>query len=207
MIPGLRTLVTAAGLAAVLLIIGVVAAPPAPTLQAQSTDTMVPIGWDLTPSGLAAGDRFRLLIVTSTTRTAQSANIGDYDAHVQSAVASANGHPDIQSYSSGFRVLGTTETVNARDHTETRDTDTSAPIYYLNGEKVADDYAGLYDGTGWDSDVPRDESGEEIGEFDPYYPLRVGPRVVWTGTNSDGTAGTNGSLGAYLGFIDPGQAE
>ena len=67
---------------------------------------------------------------------------------MQSAVASANGHTDIQSYSSGFRVLGTTETVNARDHTETRDTDTSAPIYYLNGEKVAGDYAGLYDG--WD---------------------------------------------------------
>ena len=199
MIPGLRTLVTAAGLAAVLLIIGVVAAPPAPTLQAQSTDTTVPIGWDLTPSGLAAGDRFRLLIVTSTTRTAQSASIGDYDAHVQSAVASGNGHPDIQSYSSGFRVLGTTGTVNARDHTETRDTDTSAPIYYLNGEKVADDYAGLYDGTGWDSDLPRDESGEVIGEIHPYYPEDSDPEV-WTGTNSDGTAAYHGSLGAYLGF-------
>ena len=205
MIPGLRTLVSAAGLAAVLLIIGVVAAPPAPTLQAQSTDTMVPIGWDLTPSGLAAGDRFRLLIVTSTTRDPHPTNIGDYDAHVQSAVASGNGHPDIQSYSSGFRVLGTTATVNARDHTETRATDTSAPIYYLNGGKVADDYAGLYDGTGWDSDVPRDESGEVIGEIHAYYPLESDPEV-WTGTNSDGTAGDNGSLAAFLGFHNPGHS-
>ena len=205
MIPGLRTLVTAAGLAAVLLIIGVVAAPPAPTLQAQSTETTVPTGWNLTPSGLAAGDRFRLLIVTSTTRNALSTNIGQYDAHVQSAVASANGHTDIQSYSSGFRVLGTTGTVNARDHTETRATDTSAPIYYLNGEKVADDYAGLYDGTGWDSDDPRDESGEVIGETYPDYP-QDSPPEVWTGTSSDGTAGTNGSLAAYLGFSNAPQS-
>ena len=199
MIPSLRTLVTAAVLTAVLLTIGVLAGPPAPTLQAQSTETTVPIGWDLIPSGLATGDRFRLLIVTSTTTTASSTNIGHYDAHVQSAVASANGHTDIQSYSSGFRVLGTTGTVNARDHTETRDTDTSAPIYYLNGEKVAGDYAGLYDGTGWDSDVPRDESGEVIGVIDAYYALESGPEV-WTGTNNDGTAGTNGNVDAYLGF-------
>ena len=198
MIPGLRTLVSAAGLAAVLLIIGVLAAPPAPTLQAQSTETTVPIGWNLTPSGLQTGDRFRLLIVTSTTRNARSDNIGHYDAHVQSAVASANGHPDIQSYSSGFRVLGSTETVNVRDHTETRATDTSAPIYYLNGGKVADDYAGLYDGTGWDSDVPRDESGEEIGEFDTYY-LEDSPPSVWTGTNNDGTTHADRYLGAEAG--------
>ena len=125
---------------------------------------------------MQAGDRFRLLIVTSTTTGATSTNIGHYDAHVQSAVASANGHTDIRSYSSGFRVLGSTETVNARDHTETRDTDTSAPIYYLNGDKVADDYAGLYDGTGWDSDVPRDESGEVIGTDSSLLSSRVGPR-------------------------------
>ena len=205
MIPRLRTLVTAAVLAAMLLIIGVLAGPPAPTLQAQSTETTAPFGWNLTPSGLQAGDRFRLLIVTSTTRDATSTNISHYDAHVQSAVASANGHTDIRSYSSGFRVLGSTETVNARDHTETRDTDTSAPIYYLNGDKVADDYAGLYDGTGWDSDVPRDESGEVIGVIHPYYPLESDPEV-WTGTNSDGTAGTRGILDAYLGFEHPTQA-
>ena len=64
-----------------------------------------------------------------------------------------------RSYSGGFRALGSTENVNVREHTETRDTDTSVPIYYLNGEKVADDYADLYDGTGWDSDVPFDENG------------------------------------------------
>ena len=108
---------------------------------------------------------------------------------MQNAVAN-NGHANIQIYSIGFKVLGSTETVNARDHTETRATDTSAPIYYLNGAKVADDYAGLYDGS-WDSDVPRDESGSEIGVFDPYYPNESTPSV-WTGTGSDGTTGQDG---------------
>ena len=188
---GLRALAGAAGLAAALLF-GGLAAPPA------SAQTEVAAGWSLIPSGLGLGDRFRLLIVTSTTRDAQSAAIADYDAHVQSAVVN-NGPADIRSYSTGFKVLGSTETVNARDHTETRATDTSAPIYYLNGAKVADDYAGLYDG-GWDSDVPRDESGSEIGEFVPDYPDESSP-LVWTGTDSDGTTGQAGGIGRYLGVV------
>ena len=187
---GLRALVGAAGLA-VALLFGGLAAPPA------SAQTEVPAGWSLIPSGIEAGDTFRLLIVTSTTRDARSADIADYDAHVQSAVAS--GHANIQIYSIGFKVLGSTGTVNARDHTETRATDTSAPIYYLNGAKVADDYAGLYDGS-WDSDVPRDESGEEIGVVHAYYPNESTP-WVWTGTGSDGTTGQQGGVGRYLGVV------
>ena len=173
---GLRALVGAAGLA-VALLFGGLAAPPA------SAQTEVPADWSLIPSGIEPGDTFRLLIVTSTERNAESAAIAAYDTHVQNAVTN-NGHANIQSYSSGFKVLGSTETVNARDHTETRATDTSAPIYYLNGAKVADDYAGLYDGS-WDSDVPRDESGEEIGEVDPFIPMsqphRSGPEREVTG--------------------------
>ena len=204
MMAGLRTLLSAVVLAGALLLVGVLAGPPAPSLQAQSSATEVPANWDLLPSGLGPGDEFRLLIVTSTTRNAEATDIADYDAHVQSAVA-ANGHLDIRGHSGGFRVLGSTETVNARDHTETRATDTGVPIYYLDGEgvtdddKIADDYAGLYDG-GWDSDVPRDESGDEIGTYDAYYPPDSTPGV-WTGTNSDGTTDPN----RYLGFYTLGQ--
>ena len=49
--------------------------------------TEVPADWPLNPSGLGAGDQFQLLIVTSTKRNAQSSTIGDYDTHVQNAVA------------------------------------------------------------------------------------------------------------------------
>ena len=183
-----RALAGAAGLAAALLF-GGLAAPPA------SAQTEVPADWSLIPSGLETGDTFRLLIVTSTTRNARSSAIADYDTHVQNAAAS--GHTDIKSYESQFKVLGSTETVNARDHTETRATDTSAPIYYLNGEKVADDYADLYDGE-WDSQVPRDESGDEIGMTLPDY-IEESPPRVWTGTFSDGTTAITGTQAQYLG--------
>ena len=189
--PGFRQL-TGAGLAAALMI-GFFAAAPA------SAQTEVPANWSLIPAGLGADDTFRLLIVTSTTRNAKSMSIADYDTHVQNAVAT--GHASIQSYSSQFKALGSTETVNARDHTETRSTDTSAPIHYLNGAKVADDYADFYDG-GWDSQVPRDESGSEIGMTNPDYPEESTPSV-WTGTESDGTTASTSDQEQFLGSRTP----
>ena len=186
-----------AGLAAALLaglLFGSLAAPPA------VAQTEVPAGWSLIPDGVGAGDTFRLLIVTSTTRDARSTAITDYDSHVQSAVAA--GHADIQSYSSQFKVLGSTENVNARDHTETRATDTSAPVYYLNGARVSADYAGLYDDA-WDSQVPHDESGNPIGTTDSTYPDESSP-YVWTGTEYDGTTAVFSTQNQFLGSIRPG---
>ncbi len=133
--------------------------------------TEVPADWPLIPSSLGAGDQFRLLIVTSTTRSATSADIGDYDTHVQSAVAA--GHASIRSYSSQFKVLGSTPTVDARDHTGT--TGTGVPIYWLGGAKVADDYADFYDDS-WDSLEPKTERGANAGAV-----------TVWTGSKANGT--------------------
>ena len=134
--------------------------------------------WSLTPDGVAAGGEFRLLFVTSTERDATSSNLSDYDAHVRAAAAA--GHMAIQAYSAHFRVVGSTATVDARKHTGTRPTgsDSGLPIYWLNGDRVADDYADFYDG-GWDSNTPTDESGEELQP--PY-------ARVWTGSEDDGTA-------------------
>ncbi len=156
------------------------AAPPA------SSDVVtVPADWTLKPSGLGAGDQFRLLIVTATTRNASSIDISDYDSHVQTAVAA--GHAGIQSHSSQFKVLASTASVAARDHTETTYTsaDKGVPIYWLGGAKAADEYEDFYDGS-WDSYVFRDQTGNEAS------PLRV-----WTGTNNDGTAASN-----FLGSTD-----
>ena len=74
-------------------------------------------GWTLIPTGLSAGDSFRLLFVSSTTRDGTSSDISDYNSHVQSAAAA--GHADIQTHSSGFRALGSTSAINARDNTGT----------------------------------------------------------------------------------------
>ena len=141
--------------------------------------TEVAADWALIPSGLSAGDSFRLLFVSSTTRDGTSTDIADYNSHVQSAAAA--GHTNIQSYSSGFRAVGSTLTVDARDNTST--TGTGVAIYWLGGAKVADDYADFYDGS-WDSTQAKEESGTGFS----------GTRV-WTGTANDGTANGAAVLG------------
>ena len=147
----------------------------------------VPTAWDLAPSGLTAGDSFRLLFVSSTTTNAGTGAIGSYDRHVRDAAS--GGHAGIQPYSTHFRALGSVATIDARDHTATTytETDLGVPIYWLGGDKVADDYSDFYDGD-WDSNAPKDESGAAA----------PAAARVFTGSGDDGTsAGT-----AYLGAAD-----
>ena len=90
----------------------------------------------------------------------------------------AAGHPAIQPYATQFRVLGSTAAVDARDNTGT--TGTGVPIYWLNGAKVADNYADFYDGS-WDSRGVRDQRGRShLAQPDTV-------TAVWTGSNTDGT--------------------
>ena len=122
-----------------------------------AAQTEIPAGWVLKPSGLNAGDKFRLLIVTSSQENPTSTNIATYNATVQTNVAN-NGHASIQSYSANFKALGCTATVSAITNTDTATTITDVSIYWLNGAKVADDYGDLYDGS-WDSNVPKYPDG------------------------------------------------
>ncbi len=103
--------------------------------------------WDLKPTDVQEGDRFRLLFVTSTGRNAQSTDIADYNTFVPTRAKA--GHSAItDDIGDQFKVLGSTASVDARDNTGT--IGTGMPIYWLDGAKVADDYADLYDGS-WDS--------------------------------------------------------
>ena len=110
--------------------------------------TEVPVNWSLVPSGLQEGDQFRLLFLSSSTRNASPTDIDTYNTWIQDLAAA--GHTDIQSYSSTFRVVGSTDDVDARDNTGTTYTSGSSykgvPIYWLNGNKVVDDYEDFYDG-------------------------------------------------------------
>ena len=115
----------------------------------------VPFNWALKPSGLAGNTKFRLLFVTSTTRNATATNIATYNTFVQTRAKA--GHSAISdSCGNLFKVLGSTSTVHARDNTST--TGTGEAIYWLNGAKVADNYADFYDGS-WDSYAGRLETG------------------------------------------------
>ena len=77
--------------------------------------------------------------------------------------------------------------MNARANTCTQSSDTDAAVYWINGAKVADNYADLYDGS-WDSAADRLDSGNvHTGTF--------GDAFISTGTNNDGTTDTDGYLG------------
>ncbi|KKZ13790.1 MAG: hypothetical protein TH68_06170, partial [Candidatus Synechococcus spongiarum 142] len=153
----------------------------------------VPSDWDLKPSGLSAGDSFRLLFVTSTRRNVSATDIATYNTFVQTRAKA--GHSAISdSCGNQFKVLGSTSTVNARDNTST--TGTSRPIYWLNGVKVADNYADFYDGS-WDSYVAKTEAGTDL----------TGSRFIYTGSNQDGTRHANhfGGSSARIGNLNAGQ--
>ena len=151
--------------------------------------TVVPADWSLIPSGLGPGDHFRLIFLSSATRTAEATDIATYNTWVQGLAA--NGHTDIQNHSSTFRVVGSTAAVDARDNTST--TGTGVAIHWLNGDKAADDYEDFYDET-WDEEASmRDESGTTV----------TAPTYVWTGSDDDGTT-TNWHLGSNLGNVTVG---
>ena len=162
-----------------------------------AAQTVVTGDWPLKPSGLSAGDRFRLMFITSTMRDATSTNIADYNSFVQARAAA--GHMSIRSHSAQFRAVGSTAAVDARDNTMT--TGTGVPIYWLGGAKVADDYADFYDGTTWDSIAARNESG---GSIDGGFFLLE----VWSGSASDGTeaflSGSTTSLALGSTFVQGG---
>ena len=119
--------------------------------------TLVLRDWSLKPTGLTAGDQFRLIFLSSTKRDGTATAIADYNTFVQTRAAA--GHTGIQSYSAGFKVVGCTAGVDARDNTST--TGTGVPIYWLDGNKVADTYADFYDVT-WDDEAnDKNESGTD----------------------------------------------
>ena len=146
--------------------------------------TTVVLNWELKPDGVAAGGQFRLLFLTHQTFRPTSGDIGDYNAYVQTQAGVSAAHRAIRPYASGFRVVGSTDDDDARDNTATTYTATALglAVYWLNGNKVADDYQDFYDGT-WDDEAnPTNRSGNVDFPTDG---------VVWTGSDSDGTAASS----------------
>ena len=150
----------------------------------EMAETTVPADWSLIPTGLGPGDSFRLIFIGSSNRNASSSDIDVYNTFVQNLVA-ASGHEDIKALSATFRMLGSTEDVDARDNTGT--TGAGVAIYWLGGAKVADDYGDFYDGD-WDEEATgRRENGASV---------TIGTNwEIWTGSAHDGTEAMHASLG------------
>ena len=121
------------------------------------------------PMGLNPGDQYRLVFVTSSTISATSTNISDYDNFVN-AVAKAAGSP-LQSLGATWQAVVSTAAVSAADHLGSF----STPIFRLDGAEVATGSAGLWSGSILQS-IDFDEQGAAASP------------VVWTGTAENGSA-------------------
>ncbi len=152
------------------------------TAEADGSYT-TPHDWALKPSGLAPGTKFRLVFASSGRRDSTSTDIDDYNDFVRSEAGSADAHAAIRPYSGTFTALASTASVDARDNTST--TGAGEAIYWLGGAKAADNYADLYDGS-WDDRTAKNEKGDTDGGY----------RLVWTGSNANGTKHSSESLGA-----------
>ena len=156
----------------------------------EALEVEVPQGWSLTPTGFVGGQKFRLLFVTAANYSPAETDIEKYNDYVQDQASFSDAPADIRAYHSHFRVLGSTADVDARDNTRTNPNDyASVPIYWMDGDKVADNYNDFYDGS-WDSETWTASNGVSSSNA----------RNFWTGSNNDGTesftAGVSNALGA-----------
>ena len=149
--------------------------------------------WGPKPNGVTGGDQFRLIFLSSTQRKPNSTNIADYNAFVQDLAAA--GHTGIQPYADGFKVVGCTAAVDARDNTATTFTNSNkgVPIYWLKGNKVADNYQDFYDGD-WDEEA---NDKTELGNNGP--DTSQAENFPATGCEDDGTEASFGGTPQPLG--------
>jgi len=147
------------------------------------------------PPDLAVGDQYRLVFVTEGKRDATSTDIDDYNNFVTSQVRLSilPGTTDTALYQAlnaagidpntiTWKAIGSTASVDARDNTGTNPTlSTGVPIYLIDGNRVANNNADLWDGS-IQTAINRTPDDWQLNE------------LVWTGTNNNGTA-ENGRLG------------
>ena len=145
----------------------------------------VPYDWELVPPGLIPGDKFRLMFVTTSKHSGLSKDIANYNTAAQTVAKT--GHNSIRGHSGKFRALLSTAAVSVRTNTGTSGS-AGPKIFWLNGEKVADNYGDFYDST-WDSRRATDQFGRIIGN------LRHNTNYIWSGSWHDGTIVPNKALG------------
>ena len=137
------------------------------------------------PDSLKPGDQYRLAFITLGKIQATSSDIGTYDAFV---TAQANSSAALAALGTTWRIIGSTQTLDAKTHTSTDDSPaglTGVPIFRLDGLRIADNYDDFWDGT-----IQR-----------PLYVAQDGTVLdtccgSWTGTMANGLSGGVYALGA-----------
>jgi hypothetical protein len=104
------------------------------------------------PPGLNPGDQYRLVFVTAGTRNATSSDINDYNTFVTnqvtgSALATQLTTAGFNPNTITWKAIGSTSATSAKVNTGTDGTQPDVPIYLINGNKVANNNADLWDGS------------------------------------------------------------
>ena len=125
--------------------------------------------WGPKPNGVSGGDQFRLIFLSSTERKPNSTNIADYNTiRPRRRRSRPHRHPAIRRRFQRRRLHGTMpgcrRTGQHGDHVHQRQ-QPGLPIYWLKGNKVADNYQDFYNGD-WD-DEANDKT--ELGNNGPRY--------------------------------------
>lgn len=159
-----RSVLAIASTAACLALASVLLSAPAVCL-AQSCPIVV-------PTGIEAGEQYRLAFLTSGTMLGESTDIADYNAFVSAA---ANAVPELAALETQWFAIASTAAVDARSNTGTTPPG-DVPIYLLNDTMIATSYNDLWD---WSIAIPLDYT--ELCE------AATGSNHVWTGTHVFGT--------------------
>ena len=143
-----------------------------------------------TPADLNVGDQYRLVFITSQVTSTFSTDISVYNAFVDN---SANGAgSQLAHLGTNWTAIASAGGVDARDNTNTNPTiTTGVPIYLVDGNRVANDYAHLWSGAHLSDPtilVPINRT-----EIDTV-PTGVA-QYTGTGTTFDGTQHLAGGLG------------
>lgn len=153
---------------------------------------MVDEQWEAAPAGLDPGKSFRLMFVTSGSRDARAKSISVYNSHVSEHAAE---NERLEPYADDFRALASASSFNAFDNTETNHRYGGVPVYWVDGDRIADDYHDLYDGS-WANVAATDENGNAVRN-----------NVVWTGSQEEGSYYPSYDLGkpqARVGLVQSG---
>ncbi len=137
-----------------------------------------------TPSGLAPGDSFRFVFVTTDGTTATSSNISDYDTFVTAQADGATYNGSVITW----QAIGSTASVSAIDHIGTNPG--ISGVYLVNGTQIASS-DGTSSGGLW--------SGSIFAPISLDINSLAGPFLAWTGTQSNGTIDFPGELGSLIG--------
>ncbi len=129
------------------------------------------------PPTLNPGDKYHLVFITNGARDATSSNISVYNSFVQGEAA-LNSTLTGTNVGVIYKAIASTTAIDASSNAPV-----TAPVYNFNGDKIADTFADMWDGT-IDNPIAYTQ-----------FVTTVFPPDIWTGTQTSGLAFTGNELG------------